>query len=69
MITWIREDAGVYKSDNGRFDIMKTYDRVYGTHWQLHDNNASNYYKGTYDEQSLRECKAKAEAILSREKV
>lgn len=69
MITWIREDAGVYKSDNCRFDIMKIYDRIYGTHWQLHDNKEPEYYKGTYDEQSLRECKAKAEAILASEKV
>ena len=68
MIEWVRSEPGAYEDVSGRFTIMKTYDRVYGNHWQLHDRNEPNYYKGLYDETSLRDCKLKAEAILNWEK-
>ena len=68
MIKWVRNESGAYKDVSGRFTIMKTYDRIYGNHWQLHDANEPNYYKGIYDETSLRDCKSKAEAILQRER-
>ena len=69
MIEWVRNEAGVYEDVNGRFTVMKTYDRVYGNHWQLHDRNESNYYKGLYDEASFRDCKLREEAILNRENI
>ena len=30
MITWEKLDAGEYESEDGRFYIIKTYDRIYG---------------------------------------
>ena len=63
MIKWTKIEAGYYKSEDERFEIMQTYDRIYGNHWVLHDNNEPNYYKGQYDEQTLRDCKAKAEVL------
>lgn len=63
MIKWNRLDAGEYESDDKRFYILQTYDRIYGNHWVLHDNNEPNRYKGRYDERTLRDCKAKAEVL------
>ena len=68
MIKWIKIEAGEYESEGGRFHIVKTWDRVYGNHWQLSDKNESDYYKGLYHEASLFECKLKAEGILLQEK-
>lgn len=67
MIKWKRIEAGEYVSEDERFHILKTWDRVYGDHWQLHDKNNPDYYKGLYHEQTLLDCKLKAEAILSAE--
>ena len=63
MIAWKRLEAGHYKSEDERFEIMQTYDRIYGDHWVLYDNHEPNRYKGKYDEGTLRECKAKAEVL------
>lgn len=63
MIAWKKLEAGHYKSDDERFEIMQTYDRIYGDHWILYDKHEPNYYKGQYDERTLRECKAKAEVL------
>ena len=67
MIQWKRIEAGTYTSENERFLIYKTWDRIYGNHWVLHDKNEPNYYHGKYDERTLLDCKLKAEAILSKE--
>jgi len=63
MIEWKRIEAGEYESKDGRFHILKTWDRIYGNHWQLLDRNANDYYKSLYHENSLLDCKLKAEAI------
>ena len=63
MIKWIKIEAGHYESENKQFYIMQTYDRIYGDHWVLHDNNESDRYKGRYDEKTLKDCKAKAEVL------
>lgn len=63
MIEWKRIEAGEYTSKDGRFHILKTWDRVYGNHWQLRDAYENNYYKGLYYESSLLDCKLKAEAV------
>ena len=68
MIKWKRLDAGEYESEDGRFYILQSWDRIYGNHWKLRDSNEPDYYKGLYDEATLRDCKAKAESILSFEK-
>ena len=65
MLKWKRIEAGEYRSMDERFHILKTWDRVYGDHWQLHDEADSDYYKGLYHENTLLECKLKAEAITN----
>lgn len=64
MIKWKRIEAGEYTSEDGRFTILKTWDRIYGNHWQLHDAYEDDYYKGFYHELTLLDCKLKAEALL-----
>ena len=68
MLNWKRIEAGEYEVSSGRFEIYASYDRIYGDHWVLHDRNEADYYKGKYDVCTLREAKAKAEAILSSER-
>lgn len=63
MIKWKKIEAGEYESEDGRFHILKTWDRIYGNHWQLHDSNESDYYKGLYHENTLLDCKLKAETV------
>lgn len=64
MINWKRIEAGEYESADKRFKIIKTYNRIYGDHWRLRDTTVEDYYKGIYIENTLLECKLKAEAIL-----
>lgn len=64
MIKWIKLDAGEYESSDGRFLILKTYDRIYGNHWMLQDRNEPDCYKGQYHEETLGECKLKAEVLI-----
>lgn len=63
MIRWRRIEAGEYVSENERFHILKTWNRIYGNHWQLRDKNEPDYYKSLYHEQTLKECKLKAEVL------
>ena len=67
VIKWNKIEAGDYKSDDERFHIIKTWNRVYGNHWQLYDSNSTDYYKGLYQERTLLDCKLKAETILDRD--
>lgn len=68
MIQWKKKkEAGEYESKYGRFYILKSWDQIYGNHWELHDNNEPNYYKGTYHEETFLNCKLKAEAIMKGE--
>ena len=59
-INWIKLDAGEYRSEDGRFYILKAYDRIFGNHWLLQDNNEKDYRLGEYHEDTLKDCKAKA---------
>lgn len=68
MLKWKKIEASSYESKDGRFDIIKTYNVTFGNHWQLTDHNEPNYYKSHYHEYSLKDCKAKAEAIIEQEK-
>lgn len=63
MIKWKKIEAGEYKSEDGRFYIFKTWSRIYGDHWRLLDRNADDYYKCLYYENTLRDCKLKAETL------
>lgn len=63
MLKWNRIEAGEYRSDDGRFHILKTWDRIYGDHWKLLDGYATDYYKGMYHCETLLECKLKAEVL------
>lgn len=63
MIAWVRLDAGEYESEDKRFWILKCYDRIFGNHWLLQDRNEPDYYRGQYHEETLRNCKAKAEIL------
>ncbi len=64
MIKWKRIEPGEYESEDGRFYILKSWDRVYGNHWKLLDREEADMYKGTYREKSLLDCKLKAEDLL-----
>ncbi len=71
MITWKKLDAGEYDSTDERFHIIKTWDRIYGNHWELYDRedtSPDNPNHGMYCEDSLKECKRVAEWILRKEK-
>lgn len=64
-IKWIREEAGSYHSEDGRFDIINVYDRMLGNHCQLWDRKTNQ----TYEKDTLKECKWVAEGhILPRER-
>ena len=68
MIKWKKIEAGEYVSDSERFRILKTWDRVYRNHWALYDTTESVDCKGTYCENTLFDCKLKAEAIADHDK-
>ena len=63
MIKWKREINGTYVSDCGRFQIWKSWDRIFGNHWKLYDNMEKNYYKAQYHERTLLDCKLNAEVL------
>ena len=64
-LKWIREGAGSYYSEDGRFDIINVYDRMLGSHWRLWDRKTNQ----TYEKDTLKECKWVAEGhILPRER-
>lgn len=59
-ITWVREEAGSYHSEDGRFDIINVYDRLLGNHWRLWDRRTNQ----TYEKDTLKECKWVAEGHI-----
>lgn len=64
-IRWLREEAGSYHSEDGRFDVANVYDRMLGSHWRLWDRKTNQ----TYEKDTLKECKWVAEGhILPRER-
>lgn len=66
-LEWKRLDAGEYESTDGRFYILKTWDRLYGNHWCLQDRNVEDYYKSQSACDSLRHAKYIAELTINRE--
>lgn len=64
MIKWKRIEPGEYESEDGRFYILKSWDRVYGDHWKLRDKYDPDMFKGTYHEKTLLDCKLKAESFF-----
>ena len=64
MIRWKRIEAGEYESEDERFHIEKTWNRIYGNHWELWDREEPDRYKGIYNEESLIACKLKAEMLM-----
>ena len=46
MIRWNRLDAGEYESEDKRFYILQSYDRIYGNHWLLQDRVSANLKVG-----------------------
>ena len=63
MISWKRLSPGNYKSEDGRFLIRKTWNRIYSDHWELLDKDEPDRYKGMYIEKTLLDCKLKAEKL------
>ena len=68
MLKWEKIAAGEYESSDGRFYITKSWDRIYGNHWELQDKNVFDKYKGLYYENTLLACKVRAENIIEGEK-
>lgn len=60
VIEWKRIEAGEYWSKDDRFHILKTWDRIYNSHWELYDSIS----KQDYPCNSLKECKRRAELIV-----
>lgn len=57
---WNMIEAGEYWSEDERFHILKTWDRIHGNHWQLTDYNT----KKNIACDSLKQCKQVAEMII-----
>jgi len=68
MIKWKKLDAGEYESEDGRFYVLKTWNRLYGNHWTIRDRFEVDYYKGLYNEETFLQCKLRAEYIINQEK-
>ena len=66
-LEWKKLDAGEYESSDGRFYILKTWDRLNGNHWQLSDNTVEDYYKSHTACDSLKHAKHVAELTINRE--
>lgn len=35
---WVKIEPGVYKSNDGRYTIRKTWNKAFGDHWSMIDN-------------------------------
>lgn len=66
MLKWRKIEAGVYESEDERFYIVNTYDRVYGNHWLIRDRSKEPY-KGEYHQSTLTDCKALVKGIMNYE--
>lgn len=67
MIKWKRIEAGDYYSEDERWHIVRGWDRIYGDHWILCDTHG-DYYRDSYDFDSLKQCKYVAENLEREEK-
>ncbi len=68
QVQWKRIEAGEYDSLDGRFNVCKTWDRLYGNHWCLTDHNIKDYYKARTACESLKHAKHVAEMRVQQEK-
>ena len=66
MIHWNCVAASEYESEDGRFYILKGWQRFYGRCWMLSDQEHDPNHKIVRD--TLKECKQAAERILMEEK-
>jgi len=67
-MNWRKINIGHYITEDGRFEILRNYDRIFGNHWTLFDNYETDYYKQQKaHEYTLKEAKAKAEGIIKQE--
>lgn len=66
-IQWQRIEAGEYRSLDGRWEVLKVWDRLYGDHWQLTDNTIDDYYKKHTACDSLKHAKHVASLTVQRE--
>jgi len=57
---WIKIEAGEYYSEDERFHILHTWDRINNLHWSLWDRIKNRNYVG----ESLKYCKQIAEKHL-----
>jgi len=60
---WKRIEAGEYYSEDERFHILDTWDRISGKYWSLYDSNTKQEIRGY----SLKHVKKIAEDILEME--
>lgn len=67
MPDWKRIEAGEYESLDGRFYILRSWDRLYGNHWDLMDHTVKDYYKSITHCDSLKHAKYVAQCIIDRE--
>lgn len=67
-VEWRRIEAGEYESSDGRFYILKAWDRLYGNHWSLRDRNEEDWYKSQTACDSLKHAKYVAELTVNRER-
>ena len=68
VLEWKRVEAGEYDSADRRFNVCKTWDRLYGNHWRLTDHNIKDYYKAQTACESLKHAKHVAETRVQQEK-
>lgn len=68
QVQWKRIEAGEHDSLDGRFNVCKTWDRLYGNHWHLTDHNIKDYYKAQTACESLKHAKHVAETRVQQEK-
>ena len=64
MIKWVRAEAGEYTSTDGRFQVRKTWNRLYGNHWALYDKEYKKDQRPrgpAYNAKTLKACQHMAE--------
>ena len=65
---WTRsKDKYDYTSDNGLYTVYNCWDRIYGDHWDLYKNSASER-KPLFHAKTLKEAKLFAERDMNHQK-
>lgn len=60
-IIWKKLDSGEYESEDGRFHVLRCWDKIYGNHWQLIDRRQKDADFAVFHYPTLRYCKTIAE--------